>query len=428
MQKLLILTIATFFVFSTNLKAQLYDQNVKKIDSTFIYVNGEGTFINFGNKQPSSLNILAAVQSGLQFSSIDDGNNTETSSRISMNLVRLGVTGSFYNDNLTMGIVSDFTGTVGILEAYVGLSFWEKRMKIILGERQTHTNNRLAMADERFSQFLSQSISGSATDGIVYGGLMQNFVGTTREGGIYLETNFSINNFRIYPMLSVTTGNGQGFFDEQNNTDFKYGGRLDLMPLGDFKKNNAYIAHDLYREEKLKLAIGVAGSYNVKANNAMGNGTENVTGIYDKEGNATFADYRKFIVDFMLKRDGFSLVGEYMNGTIKGENLYTNNLATVELTPEEASTKYNVGEAYNVQASYIFKKGFAIDFRYSNISPEFDIEDSIIQNQNWYTFGVNQFIKNNALKVGVNTSYIDYKYETGNTTKWSTNLAVQLIF
>jgi hypothetical protein len=428
MQKLLILTIAALFVFSTNLKAQLYDQKVKKIDSTFVYVNGEGTFINFGNKQPSSLNILATVQSGLQFNSLDDGNSNETSSRISMNLVRLGVTGSFYNDNLTLGVVSDFTGTVGILEAYIGYSFWEKRMKIILGERQTHTNNRLAMADERFSQFLSQSISGSATDGIVYGGLMQNFVGTTREGGIYLETNFSIGNVRIYPMLSVTTGNGQGFFDEQNNTDFKYGGRFDIMPLGDFKKNNAYIAHDLYREEKLKLAIGVAGSYNVKTNNAMGNGAENVSGIFDIEGNETFADFRKFIVDFMLKIDGFSLVGEYMNGTIKGKNLYTNNLATVELTPELASTKYSVGEAYNVQASYVFKEGLAIDFRYSNITPEFDIEDSIIQNQNWYTFGVNQFFKNNALKVGVNTSYIDYKYETGNTTKWSTNLAVQLIF
>lgn len=428
MQKLLILTIAALFVFSTSVKAQLYDQKVKKIDSTFVYVNGEGTFINFGNKQPSSLNILAAVQSGLQFSSIDDGSSKETSSRISMNLVRLGITGSFYNDNLTMGVVSDFTGTVGILEAYVGLSFWEKRMKVILGERQTHTNNRLAMADERFSQFLSQSISGSSTDGIVYGGLMQNFVGTTREGGIYLEANFSINNFRIYPMLSVTTGNGQAFFAEQNNTDFKYGGRLDMMPLGDFKKNNAYIAHDLYREEKLKLAIGVAGSYNVKTNNSMGNGTENVAGIYDENGEETFADYRKFIVDFMLKKDGFSLVGEYMNGTIKGKNLYTNSLATVQLTAEEASTKYNVGEAYNVQASYIFKKGLAIDFRYSNITPEFDIEESIIQNQNWYTFGVNQFIKNNALKVGVNTSYIDYEYETGNTTKWSTNIAVQLIF
>jgi len=238
-------------------------------DSSFLYANGEGITINLGKAEGTKINILTTAQSGIQFNQLDSANVKSNTNRLSLNLFRVALNATTYKNKVTVGIVTDFTGTSPILEGWIGYAF-NKRAKIIFGQRQTHTNNRLAMADERFAQVMGQTIAGKSNDGIVYGGLMQNFVGATREGGVFFETNFNLKKMRIYPSVSITTGEGQNFFTPQTNTGFKYGGRLDIMPLGDFIRNNAFIAHDIYREPKAKLALGVAASLNVKASSPIG--------------------------------------------------------------------------------------------------------------------------------------------------------------
>ncbi|MNK17610.1 hypothetical protein D3C87_358020 [compost metagenome] len=256
---------------------------------------------------------------------------------------------------------------------------------------------------------------------------MHNFVGSTREGGLFVETNFSINKMRIYPSLSVTTGEGQNFFSPQGNLGFKYGGRLDVMPLGDFTKNNAYIAHDIYREAKPKLAIGVAASYNQKASSPIGSENALITGIYDNAGVADFADYKKLVVDLAFKASGFALIGEYVVSTVGGKDLFTNIAATNQLTAEVASSYYNLGHAINIQSSYVFKSGWAVDGRYAIVKPEFNIAGSKISDQKWATFGINKFLKNNALRIGINTNYIENSSPTFSSKKWVNNFAVQIL-
>lgn len=426
MKKLLAFIFLTFFVFKTSL-AQLIELQSSEVDSTITYRNGEGVFINLGKGGSNKINLFATIQTGLQINKIDSVSNSSKSNRMSLNLARLNLTYSGVKDKVQMGIVTDFTGTTPILEGWIGFNFWNKKANLIIGQRQTHTNNRLAMADERFSSFMGQTIAGKSIDGSVYGGLIQNFVGATREGGLYFETKFNLNKWKIYPAVSITTGEGQNFFDPTPNVGLKYGGRLDILPLGDFIKNNAFIANDIYREQKPKLAFGVAASFNAKANSPIGSENNTVAKIYNSDGIIDFADYTKIIGDLIFKYKGFALVGEYANTSVTGKDLFSNVAATRKLTTDTASAFYNIGSAINVQTSYIFKNGFAIDARVTSIKPEFSLATSRVQQQIWYGIVLNKYLYSNAVKVGINVNYIDDKRIVQPTKKWIGNLAIQII-
>jgi len=397
------------------------------VDSTFTYVAGEGLNIRLGKADGAKFNISSVVQPGIQYTRADSLGLHSNASRMSLNLVRIALKGSAYRDKVNFGIVTDFTGVSPILEGWIGFTVFNKNTHITLGQKQTNTNNRLALEDERYAQVMAQSIAGKSNDGIIYGGLMQNFVGATREGGVFFDTKLSAGNVKIYPSVSVTTGEGQNFFDNQPNLGFKYGGRLDIMPLGDFIKNNAYIAHDLYGETEPRLAIGGAASYNSQASSPTGSANAVITTIYNKNGIKDYANYRKIVGDFIFKYNGFSLVGEFMNGSLEGKELYTNSTATNKLTPQVASGLYSLGKAYNAQTSYVFKSKLAIDFRYTNIQPEFDVANSLVHQQKWYTGGISQYLKYNAVRIGLNATYIEDATPLITNTKWVGNLAVQII-
>jgi hypothetical protein len=422
MKKPLILFCAILMIAYSNVKAQL----VMEVDSSLVYINGEGTFINVGKGEGTKFNFLTAIQPGIQYNRLNSNSTLTNSNRMSLNLVRLSINATTLKNKVSIGILTDFTGDSPLLEGWVGFAM-NKNIKLVLGQKQTNTNNRLAMADERYAQVMGQSTAGKSNDGVIYGGLMQNFVGSTREGGMFLETNFSINKMRVYPSFSVTTGEGQNFFSEQTNKGFKYGGRLDILPFGDFIKNNSFIAHDIYREPKPKVALGVAASYNAKASSPIGSDNAIITSIYNKTGTADFANYRKLVADFVFKSNGFALVGEYIVTNVTGKDLYTNKTATNKLTEQEASSYYNLGSGYNLQTSYIFKNGWTIDARYAKITPEFDAPNSKVHKQTWSSFGINKFIKNNAVKVGLNTNFIEDRTTIVTTKKWINNFAVQIL-
>jgi hypothetical protein len=121
MQKKLKYTIAALLLISTYSNAQEIKE-VQKTDSTFIYKNGEGTFISLGKKSKSVINVSGTIQSGIAFNKADDGTDTENTSRMSINMARIYLNGSFLNEKARIGLVTDFTGTKGLLEAWVGLN------------------------------------------------------------------------------------------------------------------------------------------------------------------------------------------------------------------------------------------------------------------------------------------------------------------
>lgn len=417
------LFLSAFMLFSSSL---LFAQSSDKQDSTLMYINGEGLQLNVGKADKTKFNLLTTVQSGFSMSQFDSASNTVKSNRLSLNLVRMALTVTGLKDKISLGIVTDFTSTMPILEGWVGLSVFNKHGKLFLGQRQTHTNNRLAMADERY-WFMGQTQAGKSQDGTATGGLIQNFVGATREGGVFLETSFKFKKWVINPSVSITTGEGQNFFNTQNNVGFKYGGRLDVMPLGEFIKRGAFIAQDIYREPRPKLAFGFAASYNAKVSSPIGSDNGIINGIYNKNGIADFADYTKLVADMIFKYNGFAFVAEYMNASISGKELYTNVGATKKMTSDVASSFYNIGSALNIQSSYVTKNGWSMEGRYTIITPEFNLTSSLVQKQNWYTLGISKFLKYNALKLGLNVSYVDETMPTIQTKQWLGNMAVQIL-
>jgi hypothetical protein len=423
--------IKTVKIFSTfillfigvNVTAQSSDAT----DSSLMYVSGEGLLISLGKANKTKFNLQSTIQSGFNTFSFDSTNKTTKTNRLSLNLVRLSLTVSGLKDKIGLGIVTDFTSTTPILEGWASVKVFKENGTLFLGQRQTHTNNRLAMADERYWQVMGQTIAGRSNDGSTTGGLMQNFVGATREGGLFLETNFKLKKWVIYPSASITTGEGQNFFGIQNNVGFKYGGRLDIMPFGSFIKNGAYVAQDVYREQKPKLAFGVAASYNLKVSSAIGADNATITGIFNKAGEADFADYRKIVADLIFKHNGFAFVAEYVNTSVAGKELYTNIAATNKLTNDRASAFYNMGSSLNFQTSYVVKNGWGIDGRFTSITPEFYTQTSIVHKQNWYSFGLCKFINSNSVRFGLNATLIDDNDSKVNTKRWLGNLAVQIL-
>jgi hypothetical protein len=391
-------------------------------DSSITYINNEGLIIKLGKADGNKFSIITTVQTGFQTNKLDSVN----SNRLSLNLVRAAFTASLLKDKVSMSLVTDFNGTTPILEGWISVAVMNKKGRLYIGQKQAHTNNRLAMADERFAHNMGQSIAGKSNDGVVYGGLMQNFVGATREGGVFLETNYTMGNWKVYPSVSITTGEGQNFFNAETNVGFKYGGRIDVLPMGDFIKNNAFIAEDIYREPKLKLAIGVAASYNAKASSPIGSDNGIITKIYGNDGKNAFADYRKIVADLMLKVQGFSFITEFVNTSVQGKELYTNIAATNQLTPLAASSFYNIGTAYNVQTAYVSTKGWSVGGRFSSIQPEFFNTTSLVAKQQWYTFSLNKFMKNNAVKAGVNFTYLTNNNSVITSNSWMSNIAIQL--
>jgi hypothetical protein len=408
-------------------QAQVKSKDNAVQDSSIYYVSGEGTYLNLGTKNKFQLNLNGILSPGFQIRSFNKGGSTTNENQMSLNLVRLSMNVSAFNDMLIAGVKGDFTGATPLLEAWLGFKSKNKRHKITFGERQSNTNNRLALEDEKYASVMAPTINGRSNDGSIYGGLMQNFVVTTREGGIFYETFFTVKNVKIYPSASITSGTGQTINSTKTDFGLKYGGRVDVMPLGDFIKNNAFISQDIYYEPEPKLGIGIAGSYAVKATVPVAGSINNPTNIYDQDGNVANLDYRKLTADFIFKYQGFAFVGEFTDASVYGKNLFTNTTATDRLTPELASAQYAVGSGLNLQTSYV-KSGWGAEFRYSLITPEFDVDKSIVQKQQWYTLGLNKYLVNYALKIGINATYIDQTGASGEKSTWISNLAIQLSF
>jgi hypothetical protein len=151
-------------------------------------------------------------------------------------------------------------------------------------------------------------------------------------------------------------------------------------------------------------------------------------GIYNQDGEPTNANYRKLEADLIFKYKGFAFVAEYTDATVYGKNLYSDAASTKALTPEGASAKYNIGDAFNFQTSYVLKNGWAVEGRYTIVTPEFNVAGSIVQKQNWYTGSINKYLMNYAVKIGINTTYIDESAVAGSTYTWISNIAIQISF
>ena len=192
-------------------------------------------------------------------------------------------------------------------------------------------------------------------------------------------TYFCISNtiFHKYSFLSPS-GEGRNIISSDNG--LAYTGRLELLPLGQFKNGGDYFEGDLVREATPKISSGFTYNFNsnaIRVDGQLGNF------LYD------LRDISTIMADFLFKYNGFACSDEYLNR-------FANDPVT---TNENNDVRY-VFKRYgqNFQSSYIFLSDFEIIGRYSEVRPDVDIiiyEPLVRQ----YTFGVTKYLKGHRVKL-----------------------------
>lgn len=311
----------------------------------------------------------------------------------------LSISGSMYKEKISFLLQNNFSNGKPLLDAWIAYSPISN-LKISFGQKQIFTNNREMTFFEDKLQFVDRGIFSTA------------FCNTGREFGMFFEGQLGKNTFIIRPKFAITSGDGINSFGA-NSTDvdkggLKYGGRLDVLPLGNFKPgNDGYIA-DLLHEDKVKILIGTACSLNVGTSNKMGEGHGDFT-LYDSTKKEKLPDYRKYYCDMLIKYKGFSLLTEYIKTSAAAlEGTFVNATATLPLYPTDISNYLVLGNGVNIQTGYVTNSGYSLDFKFEKLNKEFNNNNgSLLANQDAYTIGLAKYIKGNNLKIQISATSLN---------------------
>lgn len=298
--------------------------------------------------------------------------------------------GKAKEEKVSFLIQTNFSEARPLYDAWVAYHPTEQ-LTVTFGQKQNFVNNREMLFREDRLQFTERSL------------LSETLSRTGREFGVFVEGRYG-NNFGIAPMFAITSGDGRNSFGvDSRDTDLgglKYGGRIDLYPLGFFSEGNDRYSADLKRESSPKMVLGSAFSINRGASDAVGEGHGNFL-LYDKNGAVQLPNYRKLYVDLLAKYQGFSLLLEYGNATAAGlsEN-YTDAAAVLLIAPQQISSLLHLGNTFNGQLGYVTATGYSADVRYSRSAPEFAAyTGSLMQGVNAYTLGCSRYFRENNLKL-----------------------------
>ncbi|WP_185154673.1 hypothetical protein [Dysgonomonas sp. 511] len=372
----------------------LFAQGKSHGKTDFRLGNGLDIQLNDGDY---SFNLGGFIQAGAQYQK-DEGSKAEN--RFDIKYGFLSLAGNAKKEKVSFLLQLDFADSKPLMDAWIAYQPI-KFLKISAGQKQTFTNNREMTFLENRLSMVDRSI------------LSRNLSNKGRELGLFLESEFLLGNVGFMPQVAVTTGDGRNSFGSSSidvdKGGLKYGGRLDVCPLGLFAAGNDKVGADLAHETTPKIKVGVAGSYNSGVSNNIGEGHGDFA-LYTKEGKEKLPDYRKLYADIMFKYQGFSLLGEYGNtSAARLAGLYTASNQTGQLVPGEISSYLNLGDSYNIQMGYALRNGFALDLRYTKVKPEFKESNSLLQDMSAYDATLSKYFVDNRLKIQGGFSYLDYK-------------------
>ena len=327
------------------------------------------------------------------------------------------LSGFAVKEKVSFFLQTDYSRDIPLMDAWIAYH-GIKNLTITAGQKQNVANNREMLIMEDQLQFPDRSI------------LSSQFSNTGREFGLFLDYKWDKNSFGIQSFVSVTSGDGRNSFgasaSDVDAGGLKYSARLDIYPLGFFKEGNDRSMADLKREESVKIVLGGAASYNDGANETVGEGHNEFT-LYNQVGETQQPDYRQVYFDVLCKYQGFSFLGEYVIASATNlEGTYTDALGEL-MKPTEISNYLALGSAYNLQAGYVTKKGYALDVRYTMTTPEFDQNKfSIIQENTAWGIGASKYFRENSLKI--QAALTSFEYQNSENNKLLGELLLQVIF
>ena len=404
------------------------------------YNFGEG--LEFVSEDAHSFKLGGYIQPMLESRLIfnDTLNENYNDNRFRMRRLRVRLSGKSPSNNIAYRIQFDLSGVSEtgeessnlLLDAFLTYSF-NKRTKLTIGQRSLRSDNRELPMSSASLQLVERSRLTSSFAAI-------------RDFGFFLQRDIRFKNgsyLRNY--LEITSGDGMNNF-QNDHGGLKYGGRIDYVPFGLFTNMGQFRQADIMRERSLKLVVGLNYSYNQGMSSRRGREGGQI--IYlDSLGNESLPDFIKMGVDFMIKINGFSAIGEYQktssivpnnitqrvrnNGTISSSFLVDGQ----ENVTNYVNGRMMLGSAYNIQMGYLLKSLYSFDLRYTHIaSDEFSFlnNGTFYNRPNYYSFGVSKyFARNYGFKDQASITYVDvseestYPTQTGDISEPYSNIPHQ---
>jgi hypothetical protein len=404
------------------------------------YRHGEG--IRFSQDDSYSFRIRGWLQPWYQSTNYVGDNEISYANRFRMRRARINFEGNPGDQRFYYRLQFDLTGNgperyLGakkyLLDAFIRYNI-TNQIRVTFGQRMPKTDSREVWMRSNTLQFVERS-------------RLTSVFSSLREFGALFRGNFRMRNGSyIRSYFSVSNGDGENVFS-QDKGGLKVGGRIDFLPFGTFANFGQWRQVDIVRELIPKLVIG--GHYSVFNGITSRRGRSesysrqfiyindlNNNGTLDK-GEERLPDYTKYGIDFMFKYKGFFMLGEYVKSKVtvpEDINLRNNAYSDVpldqqtytsrfrqrigrttefqDITPEQyVRSQMILGDAFNIQMGYLFKKGFSIDGRFTHLSSdEYSYMNSAVYNNrpNQYTIGIGQFLtKNYGAKIQASYSWVD---------------------
>ena len=416
MNKLLLAVLA--FILCVNLNAQDAAFNTYNFGEGLEFVSEDEHFFKLGGY------IQPFVESRFIFN--DTLGENYNDNRFRLRRLRVRLSGNSPSYNLNYRVQFDLSGVSEtgeessnlLLDAFLTYSF-NKRTKLTIGQRSLRSDNRELPMSSASLQLVERSRLTSSFAAI-------------RDFGLFLQRDFRFKNgsyLRNY--FEITSGDGMNNF-QKDHGGLKYGGRIDYVPFGLFTNMGQFRQADIMRERSVKLVVGVNYSYNQGMSSRRGRGGGQILYL-DSLGNESLPDFIKMGVDFMLKAQGFSVLGEYQktssivpdditqrvrnNGTVSSSFLVNGQ----ENVTNYVNGRIMLGSAYNIQMGYLLKSLYSFDLRYTHIeSDEFSFlnNGTFYNRPNYYSFGISKyFARNYGFKIQASITYVDVSEESTYATQ-----------
>lgn len=406
MKILKLILVLSLFIIVPN----MFAQNIKMDKYKF----GEGW--QFRTDDGKELKISGYIQPFFESKRYSNPGDLDTENRFRMRRTRLRVEGNSSDKKFSYRLQVDLGGATEtedaesnyLLDAFVSYDV-TKRINIAFGQRATYTDNRELFMNSNSLQLVERSRLTSA-------------FATIREFGFFAQGNFKTGGGSyLKPYFVVTNGDG-GNILERDRGGLKVGGRLDFLPFGLFTNFGQFRQADVVRERAPKLVVGA----NYSLNNGMSSrrGRESASILYlNDANNESLPDFTKFGIDFLFKYNGFSALGEYIKTTatiptditqrvrVDGSTSTSFDVNGLQDVDAFVRGRMMLGEGYNFQMGYLFKKGISIDGRYTHLKPD---ENSFLNNAtfynrpNYYTMGISKYVgRNYGAKIQTSLTYVD---------------------
>jgi len=357
-----------------------------------------GTGIRFTGTNGHTLRLSGLLQPSLTTTLVRGDTLSGETHRFRMRRIRLRLEGQAGDPRFGYRLQADVSGTGEELDGngnYLldAVVYWEpiRQLKLHFGQRAPFTDNRELWMNSYSLQLVERSRLTSAFASI-------------REFGLFGEATLRLpGSIYLKPYLTLTNGDGQNVWNRDRG-GLKWGGRLDVLPMGLFTSMGQFSQMDLIRERTPKLVVGATYSYNRGISDRRGR--ESGTILYlDATGRELLPDYARLGVDFLFKYRGFSMLGEWMKSGARVPAQITQRVRTdgsiasdflvdgVNNVDAYVRGRMMLGSAINLQAGYVFKKRFSIDARYNQLSGDvhsFLNNGTFYNRPYYYTLGVSR--------------------------------------